>query len=80
MGAKKLSDKAALEVYRRRWGIEVFFRTLKQTFDRRKLRWHSASNAPVELEWSLLALWGMCLIGEECLDKSGVEISTESFN
>ena len=74
LGAKKLSDKAALEIYRRRWGIEVFFRTLKQTFDRRKLRCRCASNAPLELEWSLVALWGMCLIGEECVEKSGVDI------
>jgi hypothetical protein len=75
LGSNKLSAKAALEVYRRRWGIEVFFRTLKQTFDRRKLRCRSAANAPLELEWSLLALWGMCLIGGECLDKSGVVVS-----
>jgi hypothetical protein len=75
LGSKKLSDKVALEVYRRRWGIEVFFRTLKQTFDRRKLRCRCSSNVPLELEWSLVALWGMFLIGEECVDKFGVEIS-----
>jgi hypothetical protein len=45
-----------------------------QTFDRRKLRCRSAANAPLELEWSLVALWGMCLIGEERLEKSGMDI------
>lgn len=74
----KLSDKDALEIYRRRWGIEVFFRTLKQTFDRRKLRCTGAKNAPLELEWSLITLWGMCLIGEECIDQTGVDISRMS--
>jgi IS4 transposase len=38
MDSDKLSEEAAVDIYRRRWGIEVFFRTLKQTFDRRKLR------------------------------------------
>ena len=71
----KLSTNAALEVYRRRWGVEVFFRTLKQTFDRRKLRCRCAANAPLELEWSLVTLWGECLIGEERIQKSGEEVS-----
>jgi len=69
-----LSCGAALEIYRRRWGIELFFRTLKQTFDRRKLRSTGATNAPLELEWSLVTLWGMCLIGEETVRKTGEEI------
>ena len=72
--SKQLSTEAALEIYRRRWGIEVFFRTLKQTFDRRKLRCRCSSNVSLELEWSLVALWGMCLMGEECVLKSGVEM------
>ena len=33
-----LSDQEAGEIYRRRWGIEVFFRTFKQTFEKRKLK------------------------------------------
>ena len=74
MDEEALSKDAALEVYRRRWGIEVFFRTLKQTFDRRKLRSRGSSNAPLELEWSLVSLWGMCLIGGEHVQKSGLEL------
>jgi len=78
LGEEELSSAAALKLYRRRWGIEVFFRTLKQTFDRRKLRSRGAANAPLELEWSLITLWGMCLIGENEVHKSGVEISRTS--
>jgi hypothetical protein len=74
----ELSMASAQEVYRRRWGIEVFFRTLKQTFDRRKLRSKGASNAPLELEWSLVALWGMSLIGEECVQQAGQDIGRTS--
>jgi hypothetical protein len=69
---------SARDVYRRRWGIEVFFRTLKQTFDRRKLRSKGATNVLLELEWSLVALWGMSLIGEECVQKPGQEIGRAS--
>jgi hypothetical protein len=78
MDSDKLSEEAAVDIYRRRWGIEVFFRTLKQTFDRRKLRSKSEANVPLELEWSLVALWGMSLICEECVQRSGIDIAYTS--
>jgi IS4 transposase len=62
--ANQLSDKQLLDIYRRRWGIELCFRQLKQTFQRRKLRSTSADNARVELEWSLLGLWCMSLYAQ----------------
>ena len=54
-------DRDAIAMYRQRWGIEVYHRSLKQTFQRRKLRSHSAAAARVELEWSLVGLWAMSL-------------------
>ena len=57
----RMSDAQVIELYRRRWGIEVFYRHLKQTFGRRKLRSTSADNAQVEIEWSLGGLWAMAL-------------------
>ena len=51
--------------------IEVFFRTFKQTFGYRKLRSRSASNAQLELEWALIGLWGVCLLGTRELYRSG---------
>lgn len=59
-----LSDRSAVEIYRRRWGIEVFFRTFKQTFGKTKLRSHSSENGLLELDWSLLGLWCICLYGQ----------------
>jgi hypothetical protein len=56
-----MSDAQVIELYRRRWGIEVFYRSLKQTFGRRKLRSTNADNARVEIEWSLTGLWAMAL-------------------
>ena len=67
----RLSDKQAIEIYRYRWGIELFFRTFKQTFGRTKLRSHSADNAKLELDWSLAALWSICLLGQRELVRAG---------
>jgi hypothetical protein len=59
-----LSNRRAAEIYKARWGIELFFRTFKQTFGCRKLRSRSAENAEWELDWSLIGLWCVCLLGE----------------
>lgn len=56
-----LTDTQVAELYRSRWGIEVFYRHFKQTFGRRKLRSHAAANALVELQWSLVGLWAIAL-------------------
>ena len=57
LDTRKLSDKVAGEIYRNRWGIEVQFRTLKQTYDRSKLQGRTPDVAEVELSWSILGLW-----------------------
>jgi hypothetical protein len=54
---KELSDEEAIRLYQLRWGVELQFRTVKQTFGRRKLRSRTAARAYVELDWSLLGLW-----------------------
>lgn len=69
----RLGDAQMIEVYRRRWGIELFFRHLKQTFQRRKLRSTSAENARVELEWSLVGLWCLALYAQVELVGQGLD-------
>lgn len=61
LDGKELSDQQVAEMYRLRWGIELFYRHFKQTFERRKLRSKSADNAQCEADWSLAGLWAMCL-------------------
>jgi hypothetical protein len=56
-GERALSTKQVSQLYRARWGIELQFRALKQTFGRRKLRSRTAEHALVELNWSLVGLW-----------------------
>jgi hypothetical protein len=54
---RALSIEQARKLYRLRWGVELQFRSLKQTFGRGKLRSRTPERALVELEWSLLGLW-----------------------
>jgi hypothetical protein len=61
LSAHRLSDRQVCELYRMRWGIELFYRHLKQTYQRRKLRSIQADNARLELHWSLLGHWAMAL-------------------
>jgi hypothetical protein len=67
-----LSDKQIIEIYTLRWGIELFYRHFKQTFERRKLRSHRADNAELEAVWSLLGLWAMSLHAQVELAARGI--------
>jgi Transposase DDE domain len=67
-----LSDSQVVEIYALRWGIELFYRHFKQTFERRKLRSHRAANAELEATWSLLGLWAMMLHAQVILMGKGV--------
>jgi hypothetical protein len=53
---KELTAEQASLIYRRRWGIELQFRSLKQTYGRAKLRARTPEIAEVELHWSLIGL------------------------
>jgi hypothetical protein len=61
LSESRLTDKQVIELYARRWGIELFYRHLKQTFQRRKMRSTSAGNALQEMHWSYAGLWAMAL-------------------
>lgn len=53
---RQLSTSALKRLYPLRWGIELHFRAVKQTYGRGKLRSRNANHALVELDWSLIAL------------------------
>jgi hypothetical protein len=71
LSTKRLSDRQIAQIYKARWGIELFFRTFKQTFGRRKLRSHKAEHAQLEAEWSLVAVWAVCLLAQREIAQSG---------
>jgi hypothetical protein len=53
----KLSDGQVVALYRRRWGIEVFYRSLKRTLEKYKVRSAAPAQAAVELEWAVAGMW-----------------------
>lgn len=75
----KLSDSQAAQIYRRRWGIELFYRHCKQTFERRKLRSQNPDNAMIELHWSLLGMWALGLHSHHHLLQRGIVPQRISF-
>ncbi len=75
----ELTDQQLLKIYAKRWGIEVFYRHFKQTYNRRKLRSMSAANALLEAEWSLLGLWAMGLYALLAATAAGVSPAKISF-
>lgn len=58
---KALPKQAAAVLYEMRWGVEVFYRSLKQTLQRRRMLSHSPQAAQCELTWAVFGLWLMAL-------------------
>ena len=52
-----LSDADAQQIYQSRWGIEVYFRHLKQTMDFMRLKSRTPATALNEHHWRLLSFW-----------------------
>jgi hypothetical protein len=68
---KRLSRKHAAELYRRRWGLEVAFRSLKQTLEHRAVRSGAARHARRELDWAIAGLWMLALLGVRAIRAAG---------
>lgn len=49
----KLPKKKIIKYYKMRWGVEVEYRGLKQTIDKRKLHCRNSDRVYVELDWSI---------------------------
>jgi hypothetical protein len=78
LDGEQLSHAEAGLIYRGRWGVELQFRALKQTFDRSKLRSRTPENAQIELHWSLVGLTVLQLLAlkeQRCLEEPGVSTS-----
>jgi hypothetical protein len=73
LDGNRLTDAAALQLYRKRWGVELIYRSLKQTMGQRKLRCDAPANAAVELEWSVIGLWLLGLMSVSRIVEGGGE-------
>jgi hypothetical protein len=67
----QLTNKQASLIYRCRWGVELQFRSLKQTYGRSKLRARTPEIAEVELHWSLLGLTMLQLLAAKEQTRAG---------
>ena len=56
LSRRELSDSMFKRLYPLRWGVELQFRALKQTFGLGTLRSRNSDHALAELDWSIVAL------------------------
>ncbi len=59
---KQLSDKEAAALYKQRWGEEVFFRSYKQTMNRREILSRTPETCQADASWTMLGLWLLSLM------------------
>lgn len=71
LDAQALSDAQAAALYRRRWGVELFYRALKQTMQRRKLASRSLRRAKLELHGLVLGAMVLGLMTTQALCAAG---------
>jgi Transposase DDE domain len=53
----ELTDEEAGDIYQRRWGIEVFFRTTKQTMQHHTMLSRTPETCFLEMTWAFLGVW-----------------------
>ena len=63
----RLAKPMAGAIYRLRWGVELFYRTLKRTLGYAKLRSKAGRRARIELEWGLITMTLMAMMGIDAL-------------
>jgi hypothetical protein len=61
----QLSDSEVAALYRKRWSIEVMYRSLKQTMGKRSLRAETPRLAECELDWAMVGLWLLGLMTQK---------------
>jgi hypothetical protein len=70
---KALTDKNAAVLYEMRWGVEVFYRSLKQTLKKRKMLSHSPEAAKCELTWTMYGMWLLGLMSASKIIARGID-------
>jgi hypothetical protein len=81
LNRKQFSKKQIVRYYKMRWGIEVEFRGLKQTIDKRKLRSRNSERLLVELDWSIrgMAIAELAATREQ-VEAARKQKSTDTYN
>ena len=61
-----LNPRQLKELYAARWGVEVFFRTVKQNCGKAKLVCRTPEQVRAELHWTLLGVWASLFVARLC--------------
>ena len=64
-----LRDAEVAALYRMRWGIELLYRSLKQTMQHRKMLSERPEHALLELDWAMTGLWMLGLMTAKATPK-----------
>lgn len=69
--AEQFSEEQAAILYEMRWGVEVFYRSMKQTLSHRKMLSRAPAQARAELGWTLVGLQLLGLLSVEQIIRRG---------
>lgn len=67
----ELSDEEASGTYRQRWGIEVQYRTTKQTMQHHTMRSRTPETCYLEMKWAFLGVWLLQLMTARAIAADG---------
>lgn len=71
-----LTQEQAALLYEMRWGVEVFYRSCKQTMDKRRMLSRTPATCKAELHWVVLSMWLLgCLSVSAILARGGAPLS-----
>ena len=73
LDAAKLSNQDASLLYEMRWGVEVFYRSYKQTLDRRIVLSRTPATSLAEVQATMLGLWLLGLLAVRRLVGHGID-------
>lgn len=73
-----MTVEQASALYRERWRVEVFFRTVKQSCQRSKLCCGTPKNVIIEMNWTLIGIWAALYTGNRALSENGHKIECMS--
>jgi len=66
-----LSDAQAGRLYRRRWGVEVFYRSYKRTVGHHTMKSRTPATCREELTWTMVGVWLMGLMATTRIVEAG---------
>lgn len=75
----RLSRKRAGELYRMRWGVEIFYRSIKQVMGATKMGSRTPTRARLELNWTIIAAAVLALLSVGVLRKRRIDPARWSF-